>query len=240
MKLYERFHLGSKIQRKIIEPKNFTYRNLIGVLNHYIKKGGRVLDIGCGVGTLSFYLVSKDMNVLGLDLSREAIRLARESAKNLGISKMASFYVSGFSSNKVKGKFDLIIMSEVLEHMSNDIEAIEYVAQILKNNGIVLISVPLKSAPLYRLGLLHNFDKLVGHLRRYSVNDVHSLLRKNGLKIVYTGEFEGAFRNLFFVTPWLGHLIKFFRGFTSDIISFLDKISLSIFGGSQVIIVAKK
>jgi len=240
MNFYERFYLGSKIQKKIIDSKNFTYRNLIGVLSHYVKKGSKVLDVGCGVGTLSFYLASKDMKVLGLDLSRKAIRLARENAKSLGVSKMTNFYVSGFPSDKVKGKFDLIVMSEVLEHMSNDIEVIKYVAQFLKNNGIVLVSVPLKSAPLYRLGLLHNFDERVGHLRRYSVNDIYLLLRENGLKVVYTGKFEGAFRNLFFVTPWLGHLIKFYQGFASDIISYLDKISLSIFGASQVIVVAKK
>lgn len=238
--LYEGFHLKSKLQRRIIGPKDFTYRNIIGVLNRYLKGRRRVIDIGCGVGTVSLYIASKGLRVVGLDISSSAIHFARKSTRILGLNAFAQFYKSDFRSTDLKGKFDLVIASEVLEHLPDDQVVLEKLANLVKKGGIVFISVPLKSAPLNRLGLLESFDGRVGHLRRYELEDLRSKIKKTGLRIIYEGYFEGPIRNLLFTNKSLGILNRIIKGVLSDLVTFIDNISLSILGPSQVIIVAKK
>ena len=49
-------------------------------------KGGRGIDIGCGTGTNAVYLAQRHFHVLGIDVSRRAIALARKRAKSAGVT----------------------------------------------------------------------------------------------------------------------------------------------------------
>jgi SAM-dependent methyltransferase len=88
-------------------------------------------------------------------------------------------------------KFDVIIMSHIIEHISNAEEIIEKSVKKLKHNGIIYIEWPSeKSAilPYNRFPTLNFYDDDT-HVRIYSFMEICNLLRKNGLK--YT---EGGYR----------------------------------------------
>jgi len=240
MDTYNNFHIQAKVQKRVIDSKNFTYRNVICVLDRYLKKGNQVLDIGCGVGTLDFYMARKGINVVGLDISKFAISVAKQSSILLKLDEETEFYVSDFPKRKIKDKFDLIVASETLEHIPNDINCLKTMGDFLKNNGLILISVPLATAPLYRLGLLKSFDKEVGHLRRYNEETIVGLIQKSGFRVVYKEKFEGIVRNTLFTNKNCGFLIRFIRGYVSDLVNYFDHLSISIFGASQLILIAKK
>ena len=144
-----------------------------------------------------------------------------------------------FPRNFIKQKFDIIICSEVLEHLKEDELAIKQIKKMLKNNGIAIISVPSKNAPLYKWGFASDFDRGVGHLRRYSINDLSSLLKNAGLTIVEVRKIEGLLRNFLFLNRNAGKLIKFLKSYLSDITTMLDKALILLFGESNILIVAK-
>jgi 2-polyprenyl-3-methyl-5-hydroxy-6-metoxy-1,4-benzoquinol methylase len=52
-------------------------------LTIFIKKGSTALDVGCGIGTLSFKLASRCSKVVGIDLSRKMISYAQRKKFNL-------------------------------------------------------------------------------------------------------------------------------------------------------------
>ncbi len=171
--LYETFHNKAKSQQKIINSNNFTYKVILSILDPYLTTNKDILDIGCGVGTLSLYCAKKSKKVLGIDISKNAISIANNSVKYLKL-KNVNFETVDFPQNAPKGTYDLILCSEVLEHLPDDSLALKKIFNLLKPNGIAIISTPTKTAPMYRLGLASNFDKRVGHLRRYLLNELIS------------------------------------------------------------------
>lgn len=99
--------LRIKTTKNVYEPADDSF-----LLAKYAKKlKGRILEIGCGAGIVSLECAAAEPHnfVEGVDVNKEAVKLARENAKNNGI-KNAKFYKSDLFSN-VRGKFDCIIFN---------------------------------------------------------------------------------------------------------------------------------
>lgn len=228
--------------RRIINRKNFTYRVLIPCLDTYVAEGDRVLDAGCGEGNLSMYMAKRGAFVFGVDKYTRYVDECEKKSINLALNHKTSFLRADIVKNKIKGTFDLVACFEVLEHIKNYIMAIRNLTNLMKPNGILIISTPSKNAPLFRLGLTKKEDKRFGHLRRYTLEEMDNLLKKQGLKILETRKTEGIFRNFLFYNQ-LGALpLRFANRFAivSDIFTFFDNITLRLFGESQIIVVAQK
>jgi len=226
------------LPKRIISKKDFTYRNIVGVLDKFCR-GKNVLDIGSGVGTLDLYLAQKGRQVTGIEISQRAVDIARQSQRLLGINKI-KFIRGDFFQLKTREQFPFVICSEVLEHLSNEQQAINKIYRLIKPEGLLLITVPSQNAPLIKLGAIKKFDQVSGHLRRYTLDSLRLLLEKNQFKVIYTQKTEGLVRNSLYVFR-LNLIIKLANKFPfiSDLITWLDNITLKLLGESQIIIVAK-
>ena len=224
--------------KRIISKKDFTYRNIVGVLDKFCR-GKNVLDIGSGVGTLDLYLAQKGRQVTGIEISQRAVDIARQSQRLLGINKI-KFIRGDFFQLKIREQFPFVICSEVLEHLSNEQQAINKIYRLIKPEGLLLITVPSQNAPLIKLGAIKKFDQVSGHLRRYTLDSLRLLLEKNQFKVIYTQKTEGLVHNSLYVFR-LNLIIKLANKFPfiSDLITWLDNITLKLLGESQIIIVAK-
>jgi len=238
---YDMFHNESKIQNKIISSNNFTYFNIITILHKYIGKSKTVLDVGCGVGTIDFYIANKNIKVVGTDISERAINIAKNTATNLKLSKKVKFYCNKFPENYPIGKYDLVLCLETVEHVLKDKIAINILTKKVKNGGILLLSVPSINAPLFKMGLLNNFDKKVGHFRRYSKKSLIKLLKGTEMNLVEIVQTESLLRNMLFTYQIFGYFIKLFRfDLIKRIFNIIDNILVKTYGESQLILVAKK
>lgn len=204
----------------------------------------KVLDIGCSVGTISLYVANKGNEILGIDISENAINIAQNSAELLGI-KNASFKAINFLDTDLQEKFDFIICSEILEHLPEDKLALNKIHKLLTRGGILCIDVPTESAPLHRLRMYlfkkDAFDVSLEHLRRYSSNEIASILKNLGFKIIENQEIEGILRNFLFTNKVGNHLLFFIRlPIFKTFFTFFDNTLKRLFGGSGVILIAKK
>lgn len=237
---YNKFHKKTTLQNKIIKENNFTYKILIDLISKYLKYSQDILDIGCGSGTLDFYLANKGNKIYGIDISEKAISICQESAKILKLKKNTIFKVMNFPKQIPARKFDFVIFTEVLEHLKEEKLALEKIYSLLKSNGILFISVPSKNSPLYRLGLAYKFDNKVGHLRRYSTQEIINMLKRYNFKIIEVNKTEGILRNFLFINPIACKINRFIKFFIADIVTFIDNILIRLFGESDIIIVAKR
>lgn len=239
-RVHEAYHSGIRIQKRVIDVNNFTYRDTLRYVHRYFDDYKSVLDIGCGTGTVDFFIAQSGKNVLGVDISKRAILAAQENSRIFGLEKQTMFQILDFPSKTVRGKFDGVLISEVLEHLDNDVIAVINIKKLCKKGGIVIASSPSKNAPLYRLGLLHDFDKRVGHLRRYSFDEFSSLFKKNGFKIIEFSKTEGVLRNFLFTNDIAGKTIRYIRGPISGLVTIIDNFLIPIFGESNYYIIAQK
>lgn len=242
-KIYERYHKNRKVSDRVIPEHSFTYINLINALKPYIdNKKKNILDIGCGVGTLSIYMASKGHSVTGIDISKKAISIANLSKNRLGNNYDLNFKVSSAEKFSRIKKYDLVLISEVLEHLESDIQIIKKLYAIMDDvSSKLIVTVPSANAPLYRLGLLKQFDIDVGHLRRYKSKDLVNLLELGGFKVIKIIKSEGIMRNLLFTNKIFGFIVRFMNiKLIGRLFMVIDRLTIPLFGESQLIVVCKK
>eukprot|EP00929_Paragymnodinium_shiwhaense_P122843 TRINITY_DN9601_c0_g1_i3.p1 TRINITY_DN9601_c0_g1~~TRINITY_DN9601_c0_g1_i3.p1 ORF type:complete len:235 (-),score=20.06 TRINITY_DN9601_c0_g1_i3:151-855(-) len=105
------------------------------------RKGPRSLATGCGGGILSNALVVMDpgYSVVGIDLSEGGIAYARSTAEKLGHSGRASFDLgSAYKLPFEDGSFDSVVISDVLEHLSDLPTALSEARRVLRPGGVFL------------------------------------------------------------------------------------------------------
>lgn len=111
---------------------NFAYHNWI--LNH-TKGKNKILDVGCGDGTLEFRLVNDNNDITGLDIDADIISIAKKNNKNKNVRFInGNFLEYDFK----KEKFDAIIFVASIHHMEME-KALIKAKKILNKNGIIMI-----------------------------------------------------------------------------------------------------
>jgi SAM-dependent methyltransferase len=129
-----------------------------------------VLDVGCGQGSLLAELRSHFPHIVpnGVDISSSALALARQRVPD------AKFCVLDITKRSLDKKCDLVVCSEVLEHIPDDVSAIQNLRKMTKN--YLLVSTPQ--------GRMREFEKQIGHVRNYARGELLTKLEKNGFAIL--------------------------------------------------------
>jgi len=140
----------------------------------------KILDIGCGRGNLCNYLSKKNNLVYGIDISKEDIKKANENKKNEN-----QIFITG-NAEKLEFRdnvFDEIYCYEVLEHVEGLNKILEEIKRVLKKDGILKITVPLKESEKILLKYNQEYLKQIGHKRFFSEEGIRNELMEKGFRI---------------------------------------------------------
>jgi SAM-dependent methyltransferase len=97
-----------------------------------------VLDLGCGLGTIPFLLGSLGYQVIGVDLDTDTIADCQQRNQSPNVT----FIVGNAETLHLKQKFDVVIASEVIEHVPYPDLVVKTMAEHLAEGGIGIISIP--------------------------------------------------------------------------------------------------
>ncbi|WP_375579335.1 methyltransferase domain-containing protein [Marivirga tractuosa] len=98
-----------------------------------------VLDVGCGNGIISLNLGELGYNVHGIELSEDALDIAKSQNKFSNVI----FEKANAETLKLKGKkYDVVICSEVLEHLHHPENLLQELSHLIKNDGVLIVTVP--------------------------------------------------------------------------------------------------
>jgi 2-polyprenyl-3-methyl-5-hydroxy-6-metoxy-1,4-benzoquinol methylase len=137
--------------QQILETSGFTnysdikrLKFILDALNDNIAKGGTVLDVGCGNGIITKSMGKAGFKMNGIDISEKAI----EKAKSSNDLPNVSFEVVSAEELAVnRFQYDAVICSEVLEHLNEPQSLLKVLHQSLKENGVLLVTVPNGKGP---------------------------------------------------------------------------------------------
>ncbi len=106
-------------------------------------QGKRVLEVGCGIGVFCMHVAKNGGEAIGLDISRSAILEAKDLTKKYGDPANIEFVVSDARHLPfINRSQDIIVSSEVLEHIEGHEKAFHEFARIIDKSGYICITVP--------------------------------------------------------------------------------------------------
>jgi SAM-dependent methyltransferase len=126
---------GRKFNRFLEAMIRFIAARHLGFLARRVPPGGRVLDIGCGRGTLLSGLADRGLEVHGTEISEAAANGADPRAQ---IRIAPTLAAAGYPDDY----FDQVIIWHVLEHLPNPRETLQEIHRILRPGGEVIVAVP--------------------------------------------------------------------------------------------------
>lgn len=160
-----------------------------------------ILDAGCGPGVFSFELAKRHprAQVLGIELEPELVGRATAIAERAGLTN-CTFEKGDVTRLDFDAKFDLVVSVDNLEHVEDDVTAMETLLRALRPGGTLVVHVPGYERRWLLFGRRVNFD-VPGHVRPgYRAPELADKLRRAGFDVVdqrYTyGPLETLTNNL--------------------------------------------
>lgn len=152
----------------------------INLLN--IKKGDKVLDVGCSYGEQAIMIARQGLKVTGIDSSKKLIGKLNKLSKK---EKMDCKGLVG-NINKMPFKadcFDAVIATEVLEHIADIQNAARECFRVLKRGGRACISVPTSGSEKIFVKIHPDWIKNSGHLNIFTKKEILNILTNSGFKV---------------------------------------------------------
>ncbi|HEX6507038.1 MAG TPA: class I SAM-dependent methyltransferase [Chloroflexota bacterium] len=164
------------------------------------RSAGRALDIGCGRGSLLAHLRSRGWSVMGTELSEEGARYARD-VLHLDVR------TGDLREVDIDGRFDLIILWHVLEHVADPESVLHEAAQRLEPGGTTLVAVPNFTSFEAQWGKSAWFHLDVPrHVNHFTPRLLRQMLRREGLAPYASGYFAVEYDSFSFAQTALNML----------------------------------
>lgn len=159
------------------EMKKELYRKLIQTCEMDQKKG-RLLDVGCATGACLEVAQEMEWRVYGIDVNAHAIEMIKKQIPHAEV-QCGHLEEARFENDS----FDIVVMSDVLEHVANPKSCLTRVGELLKTGGVVVILTPninSLSAMLMGKKWLHIKQE---HLYYFSRKAICGLLKEVGFNV---------------------------------------------------------
>ena len=221
-----------------------------------LKPGAHVLDIGCGSGrhTAAAY-EQPHVSVVGVDVSRNDIVEARNRLlfhDRLGAHGGGAWMLSAADITRLPfadNRFDLVICSEVMEHIPEERSAVAEIVRVLKPGGMLVVSVPRYFPERICWLLSDAYHQMPGgHIRIYHKRRLIRLLSAGGVQKQFNHYAHSLHAPYWWLKCLVGHdrgdvaLVNMYqRLLTWDIMKkprmtrFLDRLLNPVLGKSLVI-----
>lgn len=186
------------IDRMVINEADMAYRRRIQTIFEWLQPqdGDRILDGGTGRGFYPKFIRQVcDAQLTGLELERPYLCIAKEALS-------AESHINLINGNLYhlpfpEGYFDKAILSEVLEHVDNDVAALQSIKRVLKPGGLIAITVPNANYPFWWDPINKTLETLfdthiqhgllagiwANHVRLYTYEQLREAVFEAGLKV---------------------------------------------------------
>ena len=161
-----------------------------------LNESGIMLDVGCGEGRHIFGIMQEhpEMKCIGLDMDNDSLHKAEEGYEYFkSISNVGAEFLKGsaYSLPFLDNSLDLIVCSEVLEHLHQYNDAVKEIHRVLKPGGKFYASVPASWPEKICWALSKDYQNQPGgHLRIFNQSGLVSEIEESGFKFLSSDRFH--------------------------------------------------
>ena len=161
-----------------------------------LNESGIMLDVGCGEGRHIFGIMQEhpEMKCIGLDMDNDSLHKAEEGYEYFkSISNAGAEFIKGsaYSLPFLDNSLDLIVCSEVLEHLHQYNDAVKEIHRVLKPGGKFYASVPASWPEKICWALSKDYQNQPGgHLRIFNQSRLVSEIEESGFKFLSSDRFH--------------------------------------------------
>jgi 2-polyprenyl-3-methyl-5-hydroxy-6-metoxy-1,4-benzoquinol methylase len=143
-----------------------------------LKPGARILEIGSGLGYMTYALLKGGYDVVGIDISKTAV-------ENASVRYGPHFQEADLAEWSVQkaGEFDMVIMAELIEHIPEPLMFLRMATKLLRPGGRLVVTTPNKS--YYPKWMLWESDTPPVHLWWFSETSMKLFAKELGLTIEF-------------------------------------------------------
>ncbi len=202
--------------------KRDKFRKLLKDVLKY-KDSGKLLDIGCGPGYLMMEARELGFDVYGVEVGKKAADIAKDK---FGENKIYNGILE--NSNFENNYFDIIMMSDVLEHVENPLKLFQISYDLLDKNGYIIITTPNTDSFTCKVMKSKWSHYNIEHIHYFNKASIEKLSNITDLNII---EIKPFWKILTF--KYMNNIFKFNnRKLLSNVFSILEKIP--IIGNSEI------
>lgn len=195
-----------------------------------------LLDVGCGAGELLGAIKEKypKITLFGTDVSRRALK----KLDKRGMTKR-TFVLDLGVPKRVSAKYDLVVCSEVIEHLNDWRAAVKILSQVCQGKGYVILTT--------QSGKVFPHHIKLGHIRHFRVEELTAELTRNNLRILTAKTLGRPFMDVknYLVSNFMPNLDRVGKDLT-----LIQRLAMRIFyylyryasplPGPQIVILAQK
>jgi len=176
---YDRYYLYAALVKVVNDPLKFlaylesTYYPVYNYLKD--KSNLKILEVGCSYGYLSYAISKRKFEIKAIDVASTPIKFATENFGDFFYNTDLREY-----SNQYNEKFDLVIATEVIEHLENPGEFLNNCKEILNIGGKILLTTPNKDYS--KPNSIWQTDLPPVHLIWFSKKGIQALSEKLGFR----------------------------------------------------------
>ncbi len=141
------------------------------------KPVNNLCEVGCATGILleAFPAAAQPSSRYGVDVSTINIETAKVNFPELHF--FAGYFADFIKQPAIPSKFDLVILSDILEHVEDDAGLL---AEVGQHAAYVVLNLPLEKCSEFE-GREYGLKDKHGHLRAYDINDARDLIKRAGM-----------------------------------------------------------
>jgi SAM-dependent methyltransferase len=181
--------------------QRYSFASVLERIERYAPERGSLLDVGCWVG---FLLAEADRRgwseCVGIEPSTFASEYARD---RLGLDVRTEEL---FTADLEPGHFDVVVLGDVLEHLTQANAALERIAELLRPGGLLALELPDAGSRVARMLGPRWWSVIPTHIHYFTRSSAATMLRRHGYVPLYVATDPKSFTVRYYLDKGGGYL----------------------------------